>query len=81
MVGGLKLGEVIAGVKFTALTMTKNAEAAYFAYLVFGVPLEILGITPSKLKELSITVRLIKIPTISVKRKSKYAGIQFHPQV
>jgi hypothetical protein len=48
MAGELKLGEVIAGVKFTALTMTKNAEAAYFAYLAFGVPLEILGITPSR---------------------------------
>jgi hypothetical protein len=31
MDGGLMLGEVIAGVKFTVLTMTKHVEVAYFA--------------------------------------------------
>jgi hypothetical protein len=55
------LGEVIAGVKFTALTTIRNVEVEYFVYLVFGVLLEIQGIMPSKLGKSSITARLIKI--------------------
>jgi hypothetical protein len=61
MGGGLMLGEVIAGVKFTALTTIRHVEVEYFAYLVFGVLLEIQGIMPSKLGKLSITARLITI--------------------
>jgi hypothetical protein len=61
MGGGLMLVEVIAGVKFTALITIRNVEVEYFAYLVFGVLLEIQGITQSKLGKLSITVRLIAI--------------------
>jgi hypothetical protein len=37
MVGALTLVEGIAGVEFTALTMTKNADVGFFAFLVFGV--------------------------------------------
>jgi hypothetical protein len=57
MGGELMLAEVTVGVKFIALIMTKHVEVEYFAYPVFGVLLEIQGITQSKLGKLLTTVQ------------------------